>query len=106
MTPAPGHLAELIGALGLITVDRSKADRVQSSLGRWFDAVQREELLYDLRLTRDEAARFVAMGPSAWHTTAEELAGRLAAMVEPVAVTISIELTCWRPRQPVGGGSP
>jgi 23S rRNA (guanine745-N1)-methyltransferase len=106
VTPAPDHLAELVGPLGLITVDRSKPDRVQTSLGRWFDAVHQEGLSYGLRLSRDEAARFVAMGPSAWHTTSDELAGRLAALVEPVTATVSIELTVWRPRQPVGGGPP
>jgi 23S rRNA (guanine745-N1)-methyltransferase len=109
VTPTPEHLAELIGPLGLITVDRSKPDRLQGSLGERFEAVDTEALSYGLRLSRDDAARFVAMGPSAWHTTGEELSGRLAALAEPVAVTVSVELTRWRPRAMPGqsrGGSP
>lgn len=98
VTPTRAHLAELVGPLKLLTVDPGKRDRVQESLGQWFEPVHREELSYGLRLSRGEAARFVAMGPSAWHTAADELAVRLEALLEPITVTISTELTRWRPR--------
>ena len=97
VTPTRRHLAELIEPLGLLTVDPDKRDRVQGSLGRWFTPLRQREVSYALRLTRPEVARFVAMGPSAWHTTEAELADRLAALAEPVTVTISVDVTTWRP---------
>lgn len=98
VTPTRAHLAELVEPLRLLSVDPEKRDRVQSSLGRWFQPIRSEELSYGLRLRRDEAARFVAMGPSAWHTEEDELAGRLAALSEPVPVTVAVEVTSWHPR--------
>jgi 23S rRNA (guanine745-N1)-methyltransferase len=98
VTPTPEHLAELVGPLGLIGVDPEKADRLEVSLGRWFEPVHTEPLSYGLRLDRAEAARFVAMGPSAWHTEPAAFATRLAGLAEPLAVTFSVEVTRWRPR--------
>src|SRR5690606_34086170 len=80
VTPTRRHLAELVGPLGLLTVDPDKRDRVQGSLGRWFTRVRHRAVSYALRLARPEVARFVAMGPSAWHTTEAELSDRLAAL--------------------------
>ncbi|MBX6748137.1 MAG: methyltransferase domain-containing protein [Micromonosporaceae bacterium] len=97
VTPTRRHLAELIAPLGLLTVDPDKRDRLQGRLGRWFAPVRHHEVSYALRLARPEVARFVAMGPSAWHTTEAELGDRLAAMSEPVTVTISVDVTTWRP---------
>lgn len=99
VTPLPAHLAELVAPLGLVTVDPDKRDRVRGSLGRWFEPADRDEITYALPLTRAAAARFVAMGPSAWHLAPDELTGRLAALDEPITVTISIELTAWQPRK-------
>lgn len=106
VTPTPRHLAELVGPLRLLTVDPDKRDRVQDSLGRWFAPVHRQTLSYSLRLTRADVARFVAMGPSAWHTAEAELADRLATLPEPVAVTISVEVAIWRPDHAADNGSP
>ena len=52
---------------------------------------------YQLGLSRDETARFVAMGPSAWHTEPAELAARLAQWTEPVTVTVSVTLRMYPP---------
>jgi len=100
VTPTHRHLTELIAPLRLLSVDPDKRDRVQGSLGRWFAPVRHQEVSYTLQLTRPEVARFVTMGPSAWHTTEAELADRLAAMAEPVTVTVSVNVTTWRPHPP------
>ncbi len=97
VTPAADHLAELVGPLGLLTVDPAKPDRVQASLGRWFEPVRRDPCRYGLALTRDDAARFVGMGPCAWHIAPDELARRLADWPEPVTVTLSVEVAAYRP---------
>jgi 23S rRNA (guanine745-N1)-methyltransferase len=99
VTPASEHLAELVGPLGLLTVESGKAGRLEESLGRWFEPVQRDACRYGLPLSRSDVARFVAMGPSAWHRSMADVAGRLAGWAEPVAVTFSVELTSYRPRR-------
>lgn len=105
VTPTPEHLAELVAPLGLLTVDPAKAQRVEESLGRWFGLATAARCRYELRLTRAEAARFVAMGPSAWHVEPEHVVAALAARSEPVTVTVAVAVTTYR-RRPEVPGSP
>jgi 23S rRNA (guanine745-N1)-methyltransferase len=97
VTPAEEHLAELVGALGLLRVDPDKADRVAESLGGRFTEVATAEHRRELALTGPEVATLVGMGPSAWHTDPAGLAARVTALPEPVRVTVAMRLTVWRP---------
>jgi 23S rRNA (guanine745-N1)-methyltransferase len=97
VTPAEEHLAELVGALGLLRVDPDKADRVAESLGGRFTEVATAEHRRELALTGPEVATLVGMGPSAWHTDPAGLAARVTALPEPVRVTVAVRLTVWRP---------
>jgi 23S rRNA (guanine745-N1)-methyltransferase len=98
VTPAAEHLGELVGTLGLLTVDPEKADRVAASLGGRF-ALARETLATrELPLTRAELRTVVAMGPSAWHADPAALAARIAALPEPVRVTAAVRVETYRPR--------
>jgi 23S rRNA (guanine745-N1)-methyltransferase len=96
VTPTPEHLAELVGPLGLVSVDPGKAGRVEQSLHRWFAPVRQMRCSYGLELARMQAARFVAMGPSAWHTQPAELADRLSSWPEPVHVSVSVDVTAYQ----------
>ncbi len=98
VTPAPDHLAELVGPLELVRVDPEKSERLDRSLGQWFEPVAELGHAYPLALSRTDTARFVAMGPSAWHTEPTAVAGRLARRTEPISVTVSVELRTYRPR--------
>ena len=98
VTPAPGHLAELAAAAGLISVDEHKDERLAATLGPHFTATDRQDLSFPLRLTHPDAARLAAMGPSAWHTTVPGTRARLAALPQPLPVTASFTLTTYRPR--------
>jgi 23S rRNA (guanine745-N1)-methyltransferase len=98
VTPTVRHLGELVTALGLLSVDPAKTQRLAASLERWFTPAGQHPVAYPLALTRDAAAQFVAMGPSSWHVDADQLAGRLAALPEPVAVTVSVMVNVYRPR--------
>jgi 23S rRNA (guanine745-N1)-methyltransferase len=98
VTPTAAHLAELVGALGLLRVDPAKSDRVAASLAGHFEPVGGDPLRWRVRLTRREVSTLVGMGPSAWHTGPDRLAVRVAALSEPVEVTASVELTVYRPR--------
>lgn len=92
VTPAARHLDELVGALGLLTVDPRKAERVADTLGGWFRPAGTWPLELSLRLTHAEVAALVAMGPSAWHTDPEALSERISRLGEPAAVTAAFEV--------------
>ncbi|MCG5445518.1 23S rRNA methyltransferase [Micromonospora sp. NIE79] len=98
VTPDTDHLAELVDALDLLRVDPDKADRVAGSLGGHFTPVSSAVHRTELALTRPEVATVVGMGPSAWHTDPGALAARLAALPEPVRVTVAVRLDVLRPR--------
>jgi 23S rRNA (guanine745-N1)-methyltransferase len=92
VTPAAGHLRELIGPLELLTVDPRKAERVADTFGGRFRAAGTWPLELAMRLTRSEVAALVAMGPSAWHADPEALRKRVEALAEPVPVTGAFEV--------------
>ncbi|MGW1057122.1 putative RNA methyltransferase [Micromonospora rubida] len=97
VTPAEDHLTELVGTLDLLRVDPAKADRVAESLGGHFTPTTSTVHRRELALTGPEVATLVGMGPSAWHTDPAGLAARVAALAEPVRVTVAVRLTVWRP---------
>ncbi|MEU8181783.1 putative RNA methyltransferase [Micromonospora sp. NPDC049044] len=98
VTPDDDHLTELVGALDLLRVDPDKADRVSGSLGGHFTAVSSAVHRAELALTRPEVATLVGMGPNAWHTDPAALTARLAALPEPVRVTVAVRVDAYRPR--------
>ncbi|MFF5174323.1 putative RNA methyltransferase [Micromonospora sp. NPDC000089] len=98
VTPTDAHLTELVDALGLLRVDPAKADRVAESLAGHFTEESATEHRARLTLTRAEVATLVGMGPSAWHADPARLAERIAALPEPVAVTLAVRLGVHRPR--------
>jgi 23S rRNA (guanine745-N1)-methyltransferase len=92
VTPTAEHLAELIGPLGLLSVDAGKRDRVAASLSAQFRSVGERRLERTLRLTHAQVGTLVGMGPSAWHTYPQTLAARIAALPTPATVTASVHL--------------
>ncbi|WFE50354.1 putative RNA methyltransferase [Micromonospora sp. WMMD1155] len=98
VTPDTDHLAELVDALDLLRVDPEKADRVTATLGGHFTEVSSTGHRAELALTRAEAASLVGMGPSAWHTDQVSRTERLAALPEPVRVTVAVRVAAYRPR--------
>ncbi|MFF3856895.1 putative RNA methyltransferase [Micromonospora sp. NPDC002575] len=98
VTPAKDHLAELVDALDLLKVDPDKTDRVAGSLAGHFGQATESVLRARLELTGPEVATLVGMGPSARHTDPAVLAARIAALPEPVGVTLAVRLGVYRPR--------
>ena len=102
VTPAADHLAELVGPLGLLSVDPAKAERLASSLGAHLrpvaGVVHREELVLDHAAVRT----LVGMGPHARHRTPDELAAAVARLPEPVRVTVSVDVTTYQ-KDPLAG---
>lgn len=94
VTPTERHLAELVSALSLLTVDRRKQERLEAQLGPHLDLERQVEREWSLALTPGDVANAVAMGPSARHASPEELDTRIA----PLPVTASVAISTYRGR--------
>ncbi|HEY3604831.1 MAG TPA: rRNA (guanine-N1)-methyltransferase [Sporichthyaceae bacterium] len=98
VTPGPGHLGELVAAVGLISVDVDKPARLAAALEPWFEPGPAQRVSALLSLSRGAVAAVVGMGPNAHHLAAGELAQRTAALAEPVAVTLEVDVAVYRSR--------
>jgi 23S rRNA (guanine745-N1)-methyltransferase len=90
-TPGPDHQRELRESLGLIGIDERKAERLADAYGDYAGAAL-TAVHYQLRLGHAALTDLVAMGPSARHVTADALADRVAALPDPVTVTVDVEV--------------
>jgi len=91
VTPTPRHLAELVGPLGLVTVDPDKDERLGRQLAG-FRRLSAEPVERTLVLDDPAVRDAVAMGPSARHvdlTALPDLAGE---------VTLSVRVAAYAPR--------
>ena len=100
VTPGSGHLAELVDALGLLSVDERKDARLAAALEPHLSPVERSTLTWTLSLSRPDAVAAVAMGPSARHLTPDDLARRAAALPDPVEVSATVDLRTYRSPSP------
>ena len=98
VTPSPRHLGELTAALGLLKVDERKPERLEFALAADFILLDRSEYEERLSLSPADAGALAAMGPSAHHVQAEEVAEHLAALGEVVEVTLSVVASTYVPK--------
>jgi len=103
VTPGPDHLGELVGALGLLSVDKRKAERLAAKLSPYFDITDERERSDTRELDHAAISALVAMGPSSRHAEPAALAARIGQLREPVRVTIAVTMTLLRPA--ASGGS-
>lgn len=96
VTPAADHLAELVEPLGLLRVDPDKAARLAGSLEPHLVPVAVTERRDVLRLDRAAVGTLVGMGPHARHLPVDIRAGRIAALPEPVEVTVAVRVAVYR----------
>lgn len=94
-TPTPRHLVELVGTLGLVTVDDRKEERLDAQLHD-FERASSTPVEYAIELSHDEVLDAILMGPSARHVDAADLAGRVARLAAPVRVTVSVTVAVYR----------
>ncbi|MFI6170002.1 putative RNA methyltransferase [Nocardia sp. NPDC051052] len=94
-TPTERHLRELIGPLGMVTVDPDKDRRLDTAMSGHFTVVDRVLIEYPMKLTRTDVANVIAMGPSAHHTPAEET--RIKSLPETTEVTASVLISTYHP---------
>ncbi|GAA1884936.1 methyltransferase domain-containing protein [Asanoa iriomotensis] len=93
VTPEPDHLAELVAALGLLSVDPAKEERLAASLDAHFTLARRQSLRATMRLDRAEIATVVGMGPSAWHREPATID-----LPTPLDVTLAVRLDEYSPK--------
>jgi 23S rRNA (guanine745-N1)-methyltransferase len=96
--PAPGHLRELVDALGLLAVGAGKAADVARRLGPALPLEGEAPLRASLTLGHDAVAELVAMGPSAHHLEPAALAAGIAALPDPATVTVDVVVAVHRRR--------
>jgi 23S rRNA (guanine745-N1)-methyltransferase len=88
VTPTERHLAELVSAHALLTVDERKEERLAAELGGHFELERRLGREWSPVLTPADVANAVAMGPSARHISGEESSA--GAMRATASVTIAV----------------
>ncbi len=98
-TPTTHHLQELIGPLGMVTVDRNKSERLASDLHH-FHQLDTQDLTYLMSLSHTDIAALVSMGPSAHHIPPPVLTQRLQVLPDPTAVTASARIAVYRVSEP------
>ncbi|RBY86888.1 putative RNA methyltransferase [Blastococcus sp. TF02A-26] len=97
VTPAPEHLAELVGPLGLLRVDPDKDARLSASLEPHLAPVSTTTHREVLELPRAAVTTLVGMGPHARHLAPAALAAAVADLPEPVRVTVAVQVSSWTP---------
>jgi 23S rRNA (guanine745-N1)-methyltransferase len=95
VTPNPGHLAELVSAVGMLTVQERKRERLAGKLGSLFEAVGQTAVERELVLDHAAVTALVAMGPSARHLDEDEIARRVEALSDPLTVTLSVTVATY-----------
>jgi 23S rRNA (guanine745-N1)-methyltransferase len=96
VTPADDHLGEIVGPLGLLRVDPDKAVRLAASLEPHLEPVGEASHCERLRLDRAAVATLVGMGPHARHLARDDVRTALAALPEPLDVTVSVRIGTYR----------
>jgi 23S rRNA (guanine745-N1)-methyltransferase len=95
VTPRPDHLAEVVGRLGLLSVDEDKPGRLDRALGERFDVERTRDARWTMRLSHAAVQTLVQMGPSAWHTAGTP---DVTALPDPVEVTGAVTVSTYRRR--------
>jgi SAM-dependent methyltransferase len=96
VTPTDRHLAEIIGPLGMISVDPRKDERLEEALAGRFEREGTRVVEGELQLSHADALAVVMMGPSAHHVDPDEARQRAEALLEPLAATLSVSVSVWR----------
>ena len=95
-TAGADHLLELRRPLGLIGIDERKSARLADAY-RDYASSAVTAVRYQLHLGQADLTDLVAMGPSARHIGADELAARVAALPSaPVTVTVDVEVRSYQ----------
>ncbi|GAC47590.1 putative rRNA methyltransferase [Gordonia aichiensis NBRC 108223] len=96
VTPQPDHLGELIEPMAMLSVAADKTDAVSTAVARRFDIIEHTPIRESRRVSASTIADLVAMGPTAFHRSPDEIE-RAAQAFAPgsatVPVTVAVTVT-------------
>jgi 23S rRNA (guanine745-N1)-methyltransferase len=90
VSPAAEHLAELVAAHRLLTVQKDKHEQIARTLGGFFTVVRTRVDRRRLTLSGDQVRTLIAMTPSARHVSPRDIEGG--------TVTAAVDVTLFRRR--------
>jgi 23S rRNA (guanine745-N1)-methyltransferase len=99
--PTDQHMAELRDSLGLLEVDRNKELRLSRALDPFFTQLERRPCRWNMKLSHQQIAYLVGMGPSARHNHPATLAGRIEVLPRTVPVTGAVEVRVYMRRRAI-----
>lgn len=91
-----GHLDELIERFSMISVDPSKAERLERGFGHLEPVVRAREVSWEMDLFRSEVEDVVAMGPSAGRLEPDQLTAAVAALPDRTEVTGVVSVSAFK----------
>lgn len=98
VAPAQDHLAEIVGPLGMLAVAPDKDERLARQLAD-FTVVEERTVRYSAPMNREDVTHEALMGPSAHHVDPDELATAVAALPQPLDVTVAVTVSVHRARR-------
>ncbi|WP_026918325.1 putative RNA methyltransferase [Gordonia shandongensis] len=93
VTPEPGHLAEIVEPMGMLTVGAHKADRLADEFAADFAAPRIRRVRAEIRCDTDALVDIAAMGPAAFHRDPAELRSAAAQLSDTGPVTATLDVT-------------
>lgn len=96
VTPTARHLAEVRDPLGMLDTAPGKPAHLEETLAPGVVAAGRREHEHVAEVSHPDLRALARMGPSAYHTEPEVLARRVAALPDPVPVTVSVVFSTFR----------
>lgn len=96
ITPERHHLVELVEQLGLLTVDPTKSQRLERTLGDWFQLADTKLIEYRIDLPTEYIEALALMGPSARHLDKDHLRLTLSEQGLVQSVTVAVTATTWK----------
>lgn len=96
VTPTGDHLAEVVGPLGLLSVDDDKPERVRRQLSPYLTLEAEAPVRFDMALHAADVEAVVAMGPSAWHVQRARIARQVRDLEDELRVTASVVMSVYR----------
>ncbi|MGB6246442.1 methyltransferase domain-containing protein [Gordonia sp. (in: high G+C Gram-positive bacteria)] len=93
VTPRPGHLAEIVEPMHMLSVGDGKTERLAVELAADFDVVSADRLRVDRDLDEPTLVDVAAMGPAAFHRTRDELVAAAAATAAGTTVRAHLDVT-------------
>lgn len=97
VTPTTRHLHELRSAVALLQVPADKPVRVRDTLAPYLRPRDHREVEFPMTLSHDDVVALLAMGPTAHHVSADDIARDVARLPDALRVTASVAVSVHEP---------